>query len=102
LNFSKLVMLDVLLTGLSILLEFAALVALRLREPDLERPYRVPGGLGGAIAIGLPPLVLLILAVLRNNAEPVGPINALQLGCLIIMAGVGCYFVAERLQSRGR
>ena len=34
LNFSKLVMIDVLLTGLSILLEFAAFVALRMREPD--------------------------------------------------------------------
>ena len=96
LNFSKLVMLDVLLTGLSILLEFAALVALRLREPQLERPYRVPGGLSGAVAIGLPPLALLILAVVRNNAEPVGPMNALQLGCLIVLAGVGCYFVARR------
>ncbi len=102
LNFSKLVMLDVLLTGLSILLEFAALVALRIREPDLDRPYRVPGGLSGAIAIGLPPLALLILAVVRNNAEPVGPINALQLGCLIVLAGVGCYFVAPRQRFRYR
>ena len=59
LNFSKLVMLDVLLTGLSILLEFAALVALRIREPELERPYRVPGGVGGAVAIGLPPLAAM-------------------------------------------
>jgi amino acid transporter len=102
LNFSKLVMLDVLLTGLSILLEFAALVALRIREPELERPYRVPGGMSGAIAVGLPPLALLILAVVRNNAEPVGPINALQLGCLIVLAGVACFFVAERVQVRGR
>jgi amino acid transporter len=96
LNFSKLVMLDVLLTGLSILLEFAALVALRLREPTLKRPYRVPGGIAGAIAIGLPPAALLILAVIRNDAEPVGPINALQLGVLIVLAGVGCYFLTRR------
>jgi hypothetical protein len=92
-------MLDVLLTGLSILLEFAALVALRIREPELARPYRVPGGLGGAIAIGVPPLALLILAVFRNNAEPVGPINALQLGCLIVLAGVGSYFVPSICRS---
>jgi len=100
LNFSKLVMLDVLLTGLSILLEFAALVALRVREPQLNRPYRVPGGLRGAIAIGLPPLALLILAVIRNDAEPVGPINALQLGGIIIVAGVICYFIADRMRVR--
>ena len=96
LSFSKLVMLDVLLTGLSILLEFAALIALRRREPELTRPYRVPGGMAGAIGIALPPLALLVLAVIRNDAEPVGPINALQLGCLIVLAGVGCYFLAER------
>ena len=100
LNFSKLVMLDVLLTGLSILLEFAALVALRIREPEMDRPYSVPGGLAGAVAIGLPPLGLLVLAVIRNNAEPVGPINALQLGCLIVLAGVLCCFVAERVRGR--
>jgi hypothetical protein len=76
------------------------LVALRLREPEMPRPYRVPGGLPGAIAIGLPPLALLILAVIRNEAEPVGPMNALQLGCLIVLAGVGCYFVSERFRSR--
>ena len=96
LSFSKLVMLDVLLTGLSILLEFAALIALRIREPGLKRPYRVPGGLAGAVAIGVPPVALLILAVFRTNAERVGPINALQLGGLIVLAGVGCYFIASR------
>jgi amino acid transporter len=100
LNFSKLVMLDVLLTGLSILLEFAALVALRIREPELSRPYRVPGGLAGAVAIGVPPTALLILAVFRNEIEPVGPINALQLGCLIVAAGVVCFFVVERVDAR--
>ncbi len=51
LPFSKLLMLDMLLTGSSILLEFAALVALRIREPQLARPYRVPGGMAGAIAV---------------------------------------------------
>jgi amino acid transporter len=93
LTFVKLIVLDVLLTGLSILLQFAALVGLRLREPALKRPYRVPGGFAGAIAIGIPPLLLLILTVLRNRIEPVGPINALEIGCLIIAAGVAAYFV---------
>ena len=100
LSFPKLVMLDVLLTGLSILLEFAAMIALRIREPELARPYRVPGGMFGAIAIAVPPACLLVLAVMRNDAEPVGPINALQLGVLIVLAGVLCYFFAERNRKR--
>jgi amino acid transporter len=40
LGFEKSLILDVLLTGLSILLEFWALVALRVREPELARPFR--------------------------------------------------------------
>lgn len=96
LSFVKLIVLDVLLTGLSIVLEFAALVALRIREPELPRPYRVPGGLAGAIAVGIPPLALLALAVVRNDAEPVGPLSALQLGLLLIAAGVATYAVAGR------
>ena len=99
LPFSKLVMLDMLLTGSSILLEFAALVALRVREPDLARPYRVPGGLAGAILIGLPPAGLMVLTAVRNHAEPVGPINALELGAILIALGVVAYFVGEHLRK---
>jgi amino acid transporter len=101
-SFVKLIVLDVLLTGLSILLEFAALVALRIRQPELPRPYRVPGGLFGAIAVGLPPLALLVLTVIRNEAEPIGPINALEFGALLIGAGVVCYFLSERIHDHRR
>ena len=100
LSFAKLVMLDVLLTGLSILVEFASLVALRIREPNLPRPYRVPGGLAGAIGIGVCPAVLLVLAVVRNKAEPVGPINALQFGGILIAFGVVSYFLSTRFRSK--
>jgi amino acid transporter len=96
LPFVKLIVLDVLLTGLSILLEFVALAALRIREPGLARPYCVPGGTPGAIAIGLPPLALLVLTVIRNRAEPVGSINALEFGGLLIALGVAVYFAMKR------
>jgi amino acid transporter len=99
-DFVKLIVLDVLLTGLSILLEFAALVVLRIREPGLPRPYRVPGGLLGAIAVGVAPLALLILTVVRNQTEAVGPISALQLAGMLIAAGGLAYVVSERVRRR--
>jgi amino acid transporter len=102
LTFVKLIVLDVLLTGLSILLEFAALVALRIREPNLPRPYRVPGGLIGAVAIGAPPVALLVLTAVRSDIEPVGPINALELGAILIALGVAVYFAARRASARRR
>jgi amino acid transporter len=95
LSFSKLIMLDVLLTGLSILMEFASLIVLRVREPELPRPYRVPGGMAGAIGIAICPTVLLVAAVVRNKAEPVGPIDALQLGAILIAVGVLAYFLSK-------
>jgi amino acid transporter len=100
LSFVKLIVLDVLLTGLSILLQFAALVGLRVREPKLHRPYRVPGGMLGAVAIGVPPLVLLILTAVRNKIEPVGPINALEFGALLVLAGVVVYWLSPGARRR--
>jgi amino acid transporter len=99
LGFVELLLLDVLLKGLSILLEFAALVALRLREPHLPRPYCIPGGLAGAIAVGIPPLALLILAYLRTENAPLGPFSSRQLGLLLIAAGVVAYILGDRFRK---
>ena len=87
LGFLRLLILDVLLTGLSILLEFWALVALRVREPNLPRPYRVPGGTLGAVAIGVPPLTLMALGMARNHSEQIGSTNELTVGFAILAGG---------------
>jgi amino acid transporter len=100
LGFEKSLILDVLLTGLSILLEFWALVALRVREPELKRPFRVPGGTAGAIALGVPPMALMIAAVVRNRAELVGSTNELAIGIGIIAAGVGLYFLSRPIPRK--
>ncbi len=95
LGFEKNLLLDVMLTGLSILLEFWALVALRVREPELARPFRVPGGIAGAVAIGVPPLALMIAALARNRMELMGSTNELVIGGIVIAAGIGLYFVSR-------
>jgi amino acid transporter len=100
LGFQKSLILDVLLTGLSILLEFWALVALRVREPDLPRPFRVPGGLAGAVAIGVPPMALMIAAVARNKTELVGSTNELVIGGVVIVAGVALYFLSKAIAAK--
>jgi amino acid transporter len=102
LGFERSLILDVLLTGLSILLEFWALAALRIREPGLLRPYRVPGGTIGAILIGLPPLALIITALVRNGQESVGSTNELVIGAMIVSAGFAMYFLTGFLQRKSR
>ena len=100
LGFERLVTLDVLLTGLSILLEFCALVALRIREPELPRPYRVPGGLSGAVLLGVGPLGLMTAALVRNHSEQFGSVSALTVGLAFIVAGVVVYFVSKSFRRR--
>jgi amino acid transporter len=100
LGFERSLILDVLLTGLSILLEFWALVALRVREPELTRPFRVPGGTAGAVVIGLPPLALMIAAVVRNRTELVGTTNELVIGMGIVAAGAALYFLSEAFRRK--
>jgi amino acid transporter len=95
LGFERSLILDVMLTGLSILLEFWALVALRIREPRLSRPYRVPGGTIGAVLIGLPPLGLMIAALVRNSSEEIGATSGLTIGLSLIAAGIVSYFVSR-------
>ncbi len=96
LSFERLVMIDVLIYGTSLVLEFVALAVLRHREPDLPRPYRVPGGTVGAWLLGLPPTALIVTAFLRNRSEMIGGVSALTLGLAVMGAGVLAYGVHRR------
>jgi amino acid transporter len=98
LGFERLVTLDVMLYGASLSLEFITLVALRIREPQLKRSFRVPGGLPGAILAGVFPLALISLAMVRSERETVLGMNGLLFGGLIIVSGFLVYFATARLR----
>jgi amino acid transporter len=96
LGFERTVMLDVLLTGLSILLEFCALIALRIKEPDLPRPFQVAGGSAGLLLLVAPPALLIALSCARNHAERIGSFDALTVGLAIVLLGVIVYYLGVR------
>ncbi|HEV2962537.1 MAG TPA: APC family permease [Candidatus Angelobacter sp.] len=100
-NFDRLLMLDILLYGASLVLEFIALVVLRMREPQLVRPFKVPGGLPVAALLGVGPTVLLVMAFIKNRNEQLGPISSLNLGLLLMAAGVVCYFITAWRRNVG-
>jgi amino acid transporter len=91
LGFERLVTIDILLYGSSLLLEFIALVALRIREPNLPRPFKVPGGVFGAIFIATFPTLLLGFSIFRSDHELLLGINSLIFGSLLILAGFLAY-----------
>ena len=96
-GFERLVTLDIMLYGASLGLEFITLVVLRLREPELKRPFRVPGGLTGAILVGLFPASLLGLALVKSGSETILGINGLLFGAIIIALGFLVYFATAKL-----
>ncbi|MBS1703701.1 MAG: APC family permease [Armatimonadetes bacterium] len=93
-SFTELITANVILYGLSILFEFAALVVLRVREPNLERPYRVPGGLPVVALLGVLP-ALLILVVSYSSVQDEGWLKQIPTA-MAIGLGVGVYAFARR------
>ncbi len=100
LGFAKLVTLDIMLYGSSLMLEFVTLVALRIREPELRREFRVPGGMAGAVTCGLFPLALLVLALVESKGETMLGMNGLAFGAIIIAAGAAMYFVTRPMRAK--
>jgi amino acid transporter len=95
-GFIRLVELDVLLYGASLALEFVALVTLRVREPALARPFRIPGGIVTAAALAVPPLWLLGLALWNCRDERLGPFPSLGLGGLLMALGPLVYALRRK------
>jgi len=100
LDFKRLVTLDIMLYGAALMLEFVTLVALRIREPELKRAFRVPGGMAGAVTCGMFPLVLLILAMVESEKETMLGINGLVFGAIIMLAGFALYVATRKIRAK--
>ena len=98
LNFERLVVLDILLYGLSLILEFCALVTLRVREPEMVRPFKIPGGTAGAVLIGVLPTLLILAALLRDHDERFGNFSGLTVGLVLIALGPTVYGLSKLLR----
>jgi amino acid transporter len=100
LSFERLISIDLVLYGASLLLEFVALVVLRLREPSLVRPFRIPGGITISILAGVGPALLIAFALYAARGERVGPLPAPAFAALVAVAGPAAYLVARLGASR--
>ncbi len=101
LGFERLVTIDIVIYGSSLALEFVALAVLRFREPNLARPFRVPGGTFGALAVGVAPVLLLGFAVSHSQHEQVLGMSSFLFGMVLIGAGVAAYFLNIALRPQG-
>jgi amino acid transporter len=99
-TFERLISIDLVLYGASLVLEFVALVVLRVREPELVRPFRIPGGLFGAVAAGVGPTLLIGYALWAARDERVLGMPALGFAAGVGAMGWVVYWVANALRER--
>jgi amino acid transporter len=101
LNLTRLLELDLMLYGFSLILEFAALIALRIREPNLLRPFSIPGGLPVVIGAGVGPTALILFAIWGARGDHLTPgLPAILLGAIIALAGPVIYFLTTGVRAR--
>jgi len=62
-SFRELIVLNIWLYSLTLLIELAAFLRLRVAEPALPRPWRVPGGRGGAVLVAALPSAFMLGAI---------------------------------------
>jgi len=102
LSFERLISIDLVLYGGALVLEFVALVVLRVREPELVRPFKVPGGVWGAVGMGVGPVGLIAFALWAARGERVAGLPALGFAAIVAAAGPLVYLVTQMLRrSRG-
>jgi amino acid transporter len=94
-SFQDLVQVDMFLYAAALILEFAALVWLRFKEPEMARPYRVPFGAGGAIALSVPPVLLCMLSIALADGPTV------WVSVAGIAAGLLVYYVLSKTRQWG-
>jgi amino acid transporter len=99
LSFVHLVVADVLLYSMALFLEFAALIALRKKNPDLRGSFRIPLGTVGVTALALLPAVILVgvVAMEMTDGEYGGPAVLGALAALLL--GPIAYLFAKRASA---
>jgi amino acid transporter len=97
-SFERLISIDLVLYGAALVLEFVALVVLRLKEPALVRPFRVPGGLWGAVAVGIGPTLLIAFALWAARGERLAGLPALGFAAIVAAVGPVIYLAARAVR----
>ncbi len=106
LPFERLISIDLILYGSSLLLEFVALVVLRFREPQLERPFKA-GNLAFACALSVGPTALIAYALwasrsdkLMHSNSALGAVPALLFAVCVGLLGPVLYWFTAAPRAR--
>jgi hypothetical protein len=74
---------------------------LRVKEPELARPFKVPGGVWGSVVVGVGPVALIAFALWAARGERVVGLPSLGFAAIVAAVGPVVYFAAQ-MTRKGR
>jgi amino acid transporter len=100
-TFADLIIMDIILYGAGLALEFLALLILRAREPDIRRPFRIPLGKTGLILLYLLPVAIYTVALTGaiQSSEKIGLPLYLSIGMLFSPAIIWPFISRRRRKA---
>ena len=97
--FQSLVVVDVTIYAFALMLEFVALVVLRVKEPNMNRPYKIPGGWAGIAFTVFFPLAIIVFAIYNQVLEE-GFAKSIGLAALFLASGPILYPIARHFRKK--
>ncbi len=99
-GFDDLLIIDVTLYCCGLMLEFVSWIALRRKKPDAERPFRVPGGTRGIIAVACLPISCMIIALAALLVTGTTHTHAAWFAVGAILSGPVAWLLVQRRRAR--
>jgi amino acid transporter len=85
-TFDDLLVIDVTLYGAGLFVEFAALIMLRLRQPDAARPFRIPFKIPGLILMYFLPVAIYAIALCGAFLDSGGGFGPALLAAVVLLS----------------
>jgi amino acid transporter len=99
-EFADLLIIDVILYSMALFLEFLSLIMLRIRQPDVARPFKVPFKVAGLITMTVLPMSCVVCALVAllstNNLHS----NATWFAIAAVITAPLAWWVIERLMKK--
>jgi len=99
LSFRSLVVIDMLLAAVVLLLNFTAVVVLRLKRPNLSRPFKIPGGWLGVWLAGASLTGCLVTCLVFTMISSSGAWKQVAIAAAMLTTGPLAYFVRQKTRK---
>ncbi|MDR3688189.1 MAG: APC family permease [Fimbriimonas sp.] len=97
-RFNDLTVVDVVLYSSALVFEFIALAVLRFKEPDLMRPFRIPGGWPALVLVLTAPAALVVFACISRFQDK-GQV-AIWLSAVALASGPVVWWIGRQTTKR--